>query len=582
MKRRRRLAHWALITAAAAVSGVGVQPPAAAGASVSCSRVQRPPAPRPGEVVIAGPEKRLGDNVVEIPVGLSWTPTGFCASAEGMMAHPPDSIEVGAGAALLLRGIGTISGHDRDLVSAWGATDDKSHPVLFPSGFVVWNRTTQAQAVTPKHLLLNYDSCRNCLLAHIDLQRPEVRFSAVAYQLDLVGADLQGATLRGNFKEWDFSRADLRDADLSNTDLFHARFTDTMVDRTDFDGANLGGAQFTALRFRSPPHFRNVGIGGNHLACTAFRDTDLSRTGLTIRDDGLAHCGLTPLLPGSTAPLSLVAQAARLGKSPNDRLDFDGATFVATAADHAELAGANLSNQRFNRAKFVGFPVSFVNTNFSKGQLQGASFDLADLSGANFDNANLAGASFRGADLSDREGVRGATFAGSTTNLTRAVFIDADISGASFVGADLSHAVFSHALAQDTNFNGVRAENTVFVGVHIYGSGRAFDSANNLRGADFNGAVLAGNVDESGGFNFTHTDLADATFDGAQCIGCNFTGSTLDDAKFIGTYLLGAIFTDVESKLDEERAARAVALLSGRDCALGARGQAQRCVALLW
>ena len=220
---------------------------------------------------------------------------------------------------------------------------------------------------------------------------------------------------------------------------------------------------------------------------------------------------------------------------------------MATAADHAELAGADLSDQRFNRARFVGFPVSFVKTNFSKGQLQGASFDLADLSGANFDNANLAGASFRGAYLSEQGDVHGATFAGSATNLTRADFIDADISGASFVGADLSHAVFSHALAQDTNFNGVRAENAVFVGAHIYGSGRAFDSADNLRGADFNGAVLAGNVDESGGFNFTHTDLADATFDGAQCIGCNFTGSTLDDTKFIGTYLPGAIFTDVES-----------------------------------
>ena len=547
MKRRRRLARWALIIAAAAVSGVGVQPAAAAGAEVSCSRAQQPPAPRPGEVVIAGPmETRPVDNVVEIPVGLSWTPSGFCASAVVALAHP-SSIEVGAGAALLLRGTGTIAGHEQDLVSAWGATDDKSHPVLFPSSFVVWKRTTQAQAVTPKHLFLNYDSCRNCALAHNDLQRPEFRFSGVAYQLDLVGADLQGATLHGNFHAWDFSRADLRDADLSNTNLTLARFTDTMVDRTDFDGANLVGAQFTALRFRSPPHFRNVGIGGNNGVCTVFRDTDLSRTGLTIRDDGLARCGLTPLLPGSTAPLSLVAQAAKLGRSSNGRPDYQGATFVATAADHAELAGVDLSDQRFNRARFVGFPVSFVKTNFSKGQLQGASFDLADLSGANFDNANLAGASFRGADLSEQGEAHGATFAGSATNLTRADFIDADISGASFVSADLSHAVFSHALAQDTNFNGVRAENTVFVGAHIYGSGRAFDSADNLRGADFNGAVLAGNVDESGGFNFTHTDLANATFDGAQCIGCNFTGSTLDDTKFIGTYLPGAIFTDVES-----------------------------------
>ena len=102
-------------------------------------------------------------------------------------------------------------------------------------------------------------------------------------------------------------------------------------------------------------------------------------------------------------------------------------------------------------------------------------------------------------------------------------------------------------LAEDTNFGGVRAPKAVFTGAHIYGNGKAFDSADNLRGADFNDAVLGGDIDESGGFDFTHADLSGATFDGAQCIGCNFTGSTLDDVNFIGTYLPGAIFAGVQS-----------------------------------
>jgi uncharacterized protein YjbI with pentapeptide repeats len=192
--------------------------------------------------------------------------------------------------------------------------------------------------------------------------------------------------------------------------------------------------------------------------------------------------------------------------------------------------------------RFVGFPADFSRTNFDGASLQQTSFELADLSGATFRNADATGASFRDARLAAHGNVPGASFAGSTTSLVGAVFVGADVSGASFQSADLSGAAFNRALAVGTDFNSVKAPNAVFNGAHIYGDGRAFDSARNLQAVDFVNAVLAGDANQ-GGFDLAGADLTGAKFDGAQCIGCNFTGSTLDGASFSDSYLLGAVFS---------------------------------------
>jgi uncharacterized protein YjbI with pentapeptide repeats len=553
-----RFASLSLIVATVTIWGVGGQPVAAAGGGVRCLSEQKPPAPSPGEVVIAGPRQGGKEpDVVEIPAGSAWTPTGICAGAANLMNRPA-SIEVGAGAALLIKGERTTGVH---VAVAWGAQDDKSNPDLDPGQPArMWKMTTEARALDPHDLLREFDSCRNCALTRVDFKPTDIpSILTIAYPHDLSGANLQGATLHGNFLDWNFSRADLTDAKLSDGYYTDSTFFDTTVDRTDFDGAALFGTKITALRFRSPPHFANVRTGGaGGRSCPVFKDTDFSRTGLSLQSPlltaaGLSTCKDTPFLPGSTAPLSLIAQEAHLIRYgfpgiPNPPLDFDGATFVATAGDRADLAGLDLTGHRFNRAKFIGFPASFVKTNFSGDQLRDTNFDFAELSGAKFNDANLAGSSFRGADLSElNDEVHGATFAGEHTDLKKADFIHADISGASFEDADLSGAAFSHALAEDTDFNSVVAPHASFTGTHIYGDGQAFESANDLQGADFNGAILAGNVKQNGGFNFTHADLKGATFDGAQCIGCNFTDSTLDDVHFIGAYLPGADFAGVKS-----------------------------------
>ena len=118
------------------------------------------------------------------------------------------------------------------------------------------------------------------------------------------------------------------------------------------------------------------------------------------------------------------------------------------------------------------------------------------------------------------------------------------MSGVSFVGADLVlEAAFNGVLAVGTDFNGVLSKRTVFSRAHIDGYGQAFNSARDLEGGYFSGAVLAGNVDPGGGFDLTGATLTGATFDGAQCVGCNFTGPHLEHASFSRADAPGAVFS---------------------------------------
>ncbi len=518
----------------------------AADTGVQCRRVQTPPAPPAGGAVFA---RRLvdsspGPNVVIVPAGHRSDEAGSCAiagSAATVISHP-ESIVVGAGGAVLF-------GDGTGLWSPWGAKDvalGQPTPVLTSKGFLGgpdWV-PTDAQVVDPGALLRDYLSCRDCSLANATftafppngMPGPDEQTN-VAFTGQLQGADLRGAHLHGHFHRWDLDRADLTGAKLSGVELSASTLDHTTVSGTDFDGDELDGTRMTALRAQVPPSFAGVKIGDEDGACTVLKDSDLVGAKLTIA--GTTGCAGSPLVPGSRLSLGAVADIRHQNLS--------GARFVATAGDRHALAGANLSGVNLSGASFIGFPADLMKTNFDNASLAGTSFELAHLAGATFRGADLNGASFSDADLASRADLPGANFAGKQTNLTDAVFVDADISGASFSGALLSGASFSRALAVDTDFSGVRAPGADFNGAHIYGNGRAFHDATNLNGVSFSGAVLAGDVDDGGGFDFADADLTDAVFDRAQCVNCEFTGATLTHANFTGAYLPGATFASATS-----------------------------------
>jgi uncharacterized protein YjbI with pentapeptide repeats len=467
-----------------------------------------------------------GVNVVVIPAGVSWTAAGSCAGiAQGaaeVMTHPT-SISVAPDVAVLLRD------QPAGLVSAWGARDVGAGdpvPVLFP-GRSDW-QTTEADILPPQQLLGSYNGCPACLLPNSLQLTPGPPSSDVAYQGDVSGATLIGATLTGSFTGWNFSGTRLPGSTINGADVSGANFS----------GADLRGAHLVALHDTSPPTFVNVRVGSFNGSCTVFQNTNLVGTGFEpVQADLLVPgCEDTPLLPGSIAPLDLIALLAHTYQAT---VDFANAQFLVTAANRHALAGVDLHGIDLAGVSFVGFPADFKSTNFNGASLQKTSFELADLTGATFQGAQAAGASFEDATLN------GAQFNSATTDLKNADFVQADVSSASFQNADISQAVFDRALAVGTSFNSVIAKNARFDGAHIYGDGEAFNGARELTQADFVGAVLAGSQDGAGGFNLTNADLTDANFDNVQCIACNFTGSTLTGATLSGAFLPGAVLSGV-------------------------------------
>ncbi len=323
-----------------------------------CLRTATTPAPPPGGAVFAQPLNPASSdaNVVVIPAGVSWIGPASCAGvaagSDQVMTHP-STISVAPDAAVLLRD------QPAGLVSAWGARDvgaGDPAPVLFP-GRSDW-QTTEADLITPQQLLETENGCPLCVLPNNQQLTPGASSADVGYQGDVDHAVLNGAVLSGNFDGWNFTGAQLGGATLNGG----------QVSGADFDGADLRGAQLGSLQFTTPPSFASVRIGALNGACTSFADTNLVGTGLTaVKADLLVPgCATTPLLPGGTAPLDLIAQ---LTVTDGATVDYSNANFLVTASNDAALAGANLTGIDLAGASLLGFPADLESTNFDGASL---------------------------------------------------------------------------------------------------------------------------------------------------------------------------------------------------------------------
>ena len=288
-------------------------------------------------------------------------------------------------------------------------------------------------------------------------------------------------------------------------------------------------------------HFGNRAATGVHCAsatqCTATSPPGTGTVDVVVEVAGLkSEPGQFRYVPTPVPILIFKQLLAQYGDVSDIR-----AEVVASAADRAALAGVDLRGVNLTGVSFLGEPVDLTGTRLDGATLTGANLALADLTGATLTNVSAAGATFEGADLSAEGAHPAANLSGANTNLQNADFVNANVSGAKFVGADLTGAVFSGARGVDTDFTGVRARNAVFSDAHLYGNGQAFHGATDLGNVDFTGAVMASDVNESGGFDFTGAPLTGARFDQAVCVACNFTNAALNEATFTGAYLPGMV-----------------------------------------
>lgn len=350
-----------------------------------------------------------------------------------------------------------------------------------------------------------------------------------------------------------FDGADLTGATFSGVRLLSASFLDVAVDGAVFGaGTILSGSSMRFKAFRHPPSFAGAALDDGlytifgDLPCITFKDSDL--VGVSFADAQFyGVCRPSTMFPGSRVSLSvvkdLIVDVEPISGEPVAPADLSGAQVVSSPADFNVLRGLDMKGLDLSAVDVLGVPLDLTGTQLDGATLTDFNFALATLAGASLTNVSAAGANFEGADLRARGTLPAANLSGAQTNLQGASFIDANISGAGFVGANIGGAVFTGARAASspsstTDFSGVRATNAIFSDAHIYGNGQAFDSATDMSGVDFTGAVLAADA-SGGGFDLTGAKLTGAKFDDVQCVNCNFTNATLNQASFTGGYLPG-------------------------------------------
>ena len=550
----------------------------------------RQPVPERGAVLYFGSANATAPTTAVVNFGDSFN---FGLQCSGQQV--PSGIEVAPGAAVAF--IGTDDRDGSTLVSPWGAVNAAPDAngdwlVLNPeqpnTPWQHFEPPNVATVMDPLDLLTTYSSCRSCDFTNRLVELPEVppavqQQNVVGFLKNVSNATFTGATITGKPEDptpgggesYSFDGANLSHAKV-DADLVGASFLKVTADGTVFapftagstTGARLSGATFDSLIFQEPPSFAGTTIGESGIPGAQFTNTDLY--GISFDGVRCVHIGGQPacdgpVFTGSRVPMSTVGA---LVQQQIKNAQYTGATVVSSVTDHAVLAGADLTGADLTGFSYVGVPLDLTSTKFDGANLAGANLALSRLHGATFTNhVNATGTSFQGADLSSGgTTVPGANFA--SANLQHADFSSANVSYATFVAADLTHADFTGARAAYTDFTGVIAKFTVFAQAHIYGMGEAFDNAANMQNADFTGAVLAADVTENGGFDFTQTDLTAATFDQAICVNCNFTSTTLTNATFVGAYIPGVILSGATvTNMSLERAWLYCGTVENAECA---------------
>ncbi len=540
--RRRRFAA-AVVAVLAVVAGLLAGAVPAQALATGCLATTAAPTPGPGQVVLWKPPDFRGDfNTTVINVGDPVYTQCFLDSSM------PTVVTVAPGAALFVWG-DDANTRQADLYIPWGGLSlSQTTPInINPETPENWVGTTAGVSAIPaSEMLQKYGTCQYCDLSGQTLHAPgylDLPFMAGVLGRSLQQAKLVGSTLTGDASGYNLGGADLTGATVS-ADLHSADLTAAVVDHTVFAGSILRSATLDRLVYRRPPDLSHSTIGSEQFRhCTSLGGNNLLEvpfTGMTWSDLGACT---TPPFSGSTVPLGMLAPILVTAQEKN--LDLAGARVVASTADHAVLAGADLRHANLANANFLGAPLDLTGTKLDGGTLTNTQLPLAQLAGASLTDISAAGLNLNGAYLGATATTPvPAVLSGATTNLQNADFVGATISGVAFVGADISNADFTSALGDNVDFTGVKATSTTFAFAHLYGNGGAFDEATDLTGADFTGAVLASSVTQTGGFSLTDAPLNDAKFDQAICVACNFTGARLTDASFESAYLPGVSLTN--------------------------------------
>ncbi|OYV59154.1 MAG: hypothetical protein B7Z71_08660 [Acidocella sp. 21-58-7] len=250
-------------------------------------------------------------------------------------------------------------------------------------------------------------------------------------------------------------------------------------------------------------------------------------------------------------------------------MDFSGLDLSGICFDGANLAGCNFAQAKLYKAVFAHANLQGCNfdkadlteanlgrSNLIAASLRGTNLTKAILSGANVTNARLTGALLEGATIDGLQliGARfdhaqaakiavlktsWASFRGPGINLTKAAFIEVDLSGADFSYAIMPRCSFINCKLDGVNFSGADLSKAAFVSACSL-TAVQFSLANlsgaNFRECDLTGSDLTRAILEKSDFsgaNLTRALLPRVCAPGARFVATNLTGAQLMHGNFM-------------------------------------------------
>lgn len=213
----------------------------------------------------------------------------------------------------------------------------------------------------------------------------------------------------------------------------------------------------------------------------------------------------------------------------------EGARFINTCLEGADLSGAVASNAKFSQSQMRGARLEgamLQSAEFHGTELEHAKLDGAYLEGADFSNADLSHVRYEGGDLMNAK-LNNARLEGvhfTHLNLSRANLADMHARGASFDHCDFSKARLIESDLAETLFEHCNLQQAQLQGASL---ARAKINDCHFREARMKGANLVGcrarecNFDRT---NLTNALLVEADLRGDSLVDAVLDGAALDHA----------------------------------------------------
>lgn len=421
---------------------------------------------------------------------------------------------------------------------------------------------------------------------------------------------------------------DISGWDLSNLDLRWIDLRGTIMEDTDFTGANLHNADLSPLNPNveasgaifdyanlSYADLTDINLNEGSLLYTDLTGADLTGAVLTnvLAAADADKDGNVTVLNGANLTGAYLGGAGLFSRHVFQSVTWNGTQCpnLSNSDDHDASVGGEIGGtcvpyfeldsegdpteteinplqicQLRSQGSCSGFQTGFPGEESDLvGDLTGMNFSGTVFdAGTDFSNvSSLAGADFRGADLADANfsgvDLDGAIFSGAYEDEAEHAWVDADAilthesTGVNFANATVDNAHFAGVEMDEAIFSDANAHGTDFSGASIEKGqldGLLADDETTFAGADLSGVDLSSSV--ISGSDFTDVISAEVniqedgiSFDGATAHKTNFADANLRHADFTNADLRGAQFNAYLGTANEANANLFKATFEGAD-----------------